>query len=168
MAKDELITSQDLPQALYESIRQVLSTARAQAARAVNWTMVEAYWQIGRLIVEEEQQGKSRAEYGTRLIETLAERLVKEFGGVREAEFAVLSTILPDFPESARTACRIKLDPLPGTDAGQRRAGPAVVPQGSRRAGLELPGTSPANQCAVLRAATGQSVQCGRETGRRR
>jgi hypothetical protein len=80
MAKDELITSQDLPQALYESIRQVLSTARAQAARAVNWTMVEAYWQIGRLIVEEEQQGQSRAEYGTRLIETLAERLVKEFG----------------------------------------------------------------------------------------
>ncbi len=51
MAEDELTPSASLPPAFYERIRQVLSAARTQAARAVNWTMVEAYWQIGRLIV---------------------------------------------------------------------------------------------------------------------
>lgn len=80
MAQDKLITGESLSSAFYERIRGVLSTARSQAAQAVNWTMVEAYWQIGRLIVEEEQQGQSRAEYGTRLMEILAKRLVKEFG----------------------------------------------------------------------------------------
>jgi predicted nuclease of restriction endonuclease-like (RecB) superfamily len=46
----------------------------------VNVTMVLAYWQIGKYIVEEEQQGQHRAEYGKELLQTLAEKLSKEFG----------------------------------------------------------------------------------------
>jgi hypothetical protein len=42
--------------------------------------MVEAYWNIGRLIVEEEQQGKEKAAYGTYLIPKLAKKLTSEFG----------------------------------------------------------------------------------------
>jgi hypothetical protein len=42
--------------------------------------LVEAYWNIGRLIVEEEQKGKRRAEYGSYLITELASRLSKDFG----------------------------------------------------------------------------------------
>ena len=42
--------------------------------------MIRAYWQIGRLIVEDEQQGEQRAEYGKKVLEELSERLTAEFG----------------------------------------------------------------------------------------
>ena len=65
---------------LYDAIRLVLETARQNAFRAVNFAMVQAYWQIGRLIVEDEQQGSSRAEYGKKVLSELAEQLTAEFG----------------------------------------------------------------------------------------
>lgn len=61
-------------------IRSILSQGRRQALQAVNATMVQTYWQVGREIVEEEQRGADRAEYGARLIETLARQLTNEFG----------------------------------------------------------------------------------------
>lgn len=64
----------------YYSVAEVLRRARAQAYRAVNFAMVEAYWNVGRMIVEEEQQGEERAEYGVFLIGELSRRLMKEFG----------------------------------------------------------------------------------------
>jgi len=64
----------------YQSIAEVLQNARRNAYRAVNFAMVEAYWHIGRMIVEEEQQGKARAEYGSALIQSLSLRLTMEFG----------------------------------------------------------------------------------------
>ena len=66
--------------ALYGAIRQVLETARQSAYKAVNFAMVQAYWQIGRLIVEDEQKGEARAEYGKKVLEELADRLTAEFG----------------------------------------------------------------------------------------
>jgi hypothetical protein len=77
MTKD---TSQSTTQRIYQQIREVLIQARSRALRAVNTEMVACYWQIGRLIVEEEQQGGRRAEYGKRLIRDLSQRLSKEFG----------------------------------------------------------------------------------------
>jgi len=65
---------------LYHALRDIIHNARTQAYRSVNHAMVEAYWNIGRLIVEEEQAGKSRAGYGTHLLEDLALRLTGEFG----------------------------------------------------------------------------------------
>ncbi|MBR4253754.1 MAG: DUF1016 family protein [Lentisphaeria bacterium] len=65
---------------LYGAIRQVLETARQSAYKAVNFAMVQAYWQIGRLIVEDEQKGEVRAEYGKRVLAELAERLTADFG----------------------------------------------------------------------------------------
>lgn len=64
----------------FESIAEVLRAARSNAYRAVNFVMVEAYWNIGRTIVEEEQQGKDRAEYGSYLLKNLAAHLATEFG----------------------------------------------------------------------------------------
>ena len=61
-------------------IRTHLVEARRQALTVVNAVMVQAYWSIGREIVEVEQKGEERAEFGTRLMETLSERLTKEFG----------------------------------------------------------------------------------------
>ncbi|MFA6226589.1 MAG: DUF1016 N-terminal domain-containing protein [Methanoregula sp.] len=64
---------------LYNALRDIIHDARPQAYRAVNHAMVEAYWNIGRLIVEDELAGKSRAGYGTHLLEDLALQLTREF-----------------------------------------------------------------------------------------
>ena len=64
----------------YQTIKEVLEQARAQSYRAVNFAMVQAYWNIGRIIVEEEQKGKVKAGYGRQLINELAERLKADFG----------------------------------------------------------------------------------------
>ena len=65
---------------LYGQILAVLTQARQQARRSVNQTMVQAYWQVGRLIVEHEQAGQARASYGSKTLQTLAQRLTGEFG----------------------------------------------------------------------------------------
>ena len=67
-------------QKFFEEVRGLLAQARQQAYAAVNFAMVEAYWQIGRRIVEEEQQGKGRADYGDFLIKELSRHLTSEFG----------------------------------------------------------------------------------------
>ena len=66
--------------ALYREIRAVLQDARHSAYRAVNFAMVRAYWQIGYLIVEHEQAGQVRAEYGKAVLRGLSDRLTQEFG----------------------------------------------------------------------------------------
>lgn len=65
---------------LYQEIRAVLESARTGAYRAVNAAMVQAYWQVGRLIVEHEQGGAKRAAYGEVVLEELSRRLTAEFG----------------------------------------------------------------------------------------
>ena len=65
---------------LYQGIRDILLSARTQVRQTVNTTMVQTYWQIGRLIVEDEQGGEKRAEYGKRVLPELAKRLSAEFG----------------------------------------------------------------------------------------
>jgi hypothetical protein len=65
---------------LYQKIRSILDESRLQAARSINREMVRAYWLIGQAIVEQEQKGKQRADYGERLIESLAVKLTAEFG----------------------------------------------------------------------------------------
>jgi len=64
----------------YREIRAVLESARAGAFRAVNAAMVQAYWNVGRLIVEHEQGGAKRAAYGEAVLEELSRRLTAEFG----------------------------------------------------------------------------------------
>ncbi len=64
----------------YLKIKSILEEARHNVYRHVNFVMVQAYWNIGREIVEEEQRGKATAGYGEYLIKELAERLTKEFG----------------------------------------------------------------------------------------
>lgn len=61
-------------------VKQILAQARQKAYTAVNTAMVEAYWLIGKRIVEEEQNGKGRAEYGKEIIKNLSADLKAEFG----------------------------------------------------------------------------------------
>jgi predicted nuclease of restriction endonuclease-like (RecB) superfamily len=65
---------------LYDKINKIIDDARNTVYRTANSAMVKAYWRIGRAIVEEEQNGKERAEYGKELIKQLAKKLTKKYG----------------------------------------------------------------------------------------
>ena len=61
-------------------VKEILKSARQKAYNTINSVMVEAYWKIGRRIVEEEQNGKERAEYGKEILQNLSKELTEEFG----------------------------------------------------------------------------------------
>ncbi|MFK5975871.1 MAG: PDDEXK nuclease domain-containing protein [Sulfurovum sp.] len=65
---------------IYQTIKTILQTARDNTYKQVNFIMVEAYWNIGKQIVEEEQKGEDRAKYGSYLIKDLSSKLSDEFG----------------------------------------------------------------------------------------
>ena len=74
-------------------IRRIINDARANAVRSVDFCRVQMYWHLGKRILEEEQQGKARADYGTYLIRNLAKAIEPEYGsgfGVRQLERARL------------------------------------------------------------------------------
>jgi predicted nuclease of restriction endonuclease-like (RecB) superfamily len=73
-------TSPQLPDGLYTRIRDILESARLGVARTVNTAQVISYWLIGREILEEEQQGHQRAEYGEGLLKNLSQQLQADFG----------------------------------------------------------------------------------------
>lgn len=65
---------------LLGDIKQILQKARHTSYTAVNTEMLKAYFEIGEKIVEQEQEGKERAEYGVRLLEAISEELIRDFG----------------------------------------------------------------------------------------
>ncbi len=65
---------------LFQQVAVLLKNAQQQVLRTVNSTMVFTYFEIGRMIVEEEQNGKERADYGKQVLKGLSEQLTKEFG----------------------------------------------------------------------------------------
>jgi len=65
---------------IFDRISDLLRQARQTVVKAINDTMVITYFEIGKMIVEEEQAGKERAEYGKQLIIDLSKRLSKDFG----------------------------------------------------------------------------------------
>lgn len=93
---------------LVSEIRLIIESARTNAVRSVDFCRVQMYWQIGRRIVEEEQDGNIRAEYGKALIKNLAKEIEPEFGsgfGQRQLErarqfyieFPIASTLRTQF-----------------------------------------------------------------------
>lgn len=65
---------------LYGDVCRIIDNGRQQAYNAISQQMIDTYWQIGKRIVEEEQQGKDRAVYGERIIEALADKLTMNYG----------------------------------------------------------------------------------------
>lgn len=65
---------------LYSKVAALLEQARKQVVTAVNLTMVHTYFEIGRTIVEDEQQGELRAEYGKQVLKELSVKLKERFG----------------------------------------------------------------------------------------
>ena len=76
-------------QDLLDDIKGIINNARQNALRSVDFCRVQMYWNIGKRIFEEEQNGKERADYGTYLLKNLATELVPEYGSgfsVRQLE----------------------------------------------------------------------------------
>ena len=74
---------------LYQEVREIITSARQNAVRSVDSYRVQMYWKIGRRILEEEQKGKERADYGSYLLKNLAKKLEPEYGSgfsVRQLE----------------------------------------------------------------------------------
>ncbi|GHT44421.1 hypothetical protein AGMMS49965_20000 [Bacteroidia bacterium] len=67
-------------QTFINEIKTIIQNGQSQAYRAINSAMVETYWNLGKRIVEQEQQGEERAEYGAGLLKRLSAELTKEFG----------------------------------------------------------------------------------------
>ena len=65
---------------LIGDIRQIIESGRRQAYASVNATMIVTYWNIGKRIVEEEQHGEARAEYGKRMLKLLSRQLIADYG----------------------------------------------------------------------------------------
>jgi predicted GNAT family N-acyltransferase len=74
MSKNKLDTN------FYNRVAELLKEARKNVVQTINKTMVYTYFEIGRMIVEEEQNGKERAEYGKQILKELSDRLISEFG----------------------------------------------------------------------------------------
>jgi len=65
---------------IIDDIRKLLTASRKKLQQSVNSVMVQTYWQIGKMIIEDEQNGKNRAEYGKKQLKHIAESLTIEFG----------------------------------------------------------------------------------------
>ena len=97
MAKKESISSErnpivvhQLSETFFSEIRRIIEEAHNNAVRSVDYCRVQMYWNIGHRIFEEEQQGKDRADYGSYLIQNLANDLEPEYGSgfsVRQLKF---------------------------------------------------------------------------------
>lgn len=74
------MTNTNLDLGLFQPIRQLVQTARSQTVQLVNQAISQTYFEIGRAIVENEQQGKHRAEYGKQQLALLSQQLTAEFG----------------------------------------------------------------------------------------
>ena len=65
---------------VYSSIKELMDNARNKVAREVNNILIQTYWEIGRVIIEDEQGNSDRAKYGKPLVTDLSKRLTKEYG----------------------------------------------------------------------------------------
>ena len=96
------------PDRLYRSVRKVIQEAQGTVSRIANWAMVESNWHIGFLIVEDEQKGKRKAEYGKAVLKDLARRLTAEYGsGYDERNLRYMRSFYLAFP--IRNALRSEL-----------------------------------------------------------
>ena len=84
---------------LFTAIREIINQSRLKVFRAANSALLESYWQIGKLIVEDEQQGKLRADYGKSTLKYLSAQLSAEFGkGFDESNLRNIRSFYNSFP----------------------------------------------------------------------
>lgn len=111
------------PPPLYQRIREILESARSNAARSVNTAQVMANWLIGREIVEEEQKGTRRADYGAQLLLELSSRLKKDFGnGYSVDNLELFRRFYREYPKLISEAPRRNFEPAGISEALRRKS----------------------------------------------
>jgi len=84
---------------LLQSIKDIILKSRQQVYRMANAALLQTYWQIGKIIVEDEQQGNTKATYGDATLKTLATQLTIEFGkGFDERNLNNMRAFFKAFP----------------------------------------------------------------------
>ena len=84
---------------LLQTIKDVILESRQRVFRMANAALLQTYWQIGKLIIEDEQQGKAKANYGEATLKTLATQLTLEFGkGFDERNLNNMRAFFKSFP----------------------------------------------------------------------
>ena len=107
----EMVTYSSRENQLFDDVRAIIDEARTNAIRSVDFNRVVMYWNMGRRVFEEEQQGADRSDYGSYLIERLAQRLEPGYGSgfsKRQLYFSV-------------QFYTIELDTIPDLDSNHRR-----------------------------------------------
>lgn len=100
----------NLNHSFYNEVKTLLHNARNSVYQTINTTMTQTYWQIGKKIVEVEQGGESRAEYGKKLIKNLSDELTKEFGkGFSEDNLKNMRRFYLAFSKSETVSSQFKL-----------------------------------------------------------
>ncbi len=98
------IQQKNTPEAFYSRICDILTAACTSIARTVNTAQVLSNWLIGREIIEAEQQGKHRADYGESLLKNLAQQLKEDFGsGYSYANLKLMRQFYLTFPQLLKT-----------------------------------------------------------------
>lgn len=111
---------------LIESVKEIIISARLRVYRMANSSLLETYWQMGKLIVEDEQMGKAKAQYGKATLKRLSQALTLEFGkGYDESNLRNIRSFYIAFP--IRDALRHELSwthyrLLSRLDSGEKRA----------------------------------------------
>ncbi len=85
---------------LYQRVREIIDRSRRKIYQAISFEMVQAYWHIGREIVEEEQKGQKRAAYGSNLLKELSGKLTSAYGkGFDESNLRNIRQFYMTFPK---------------------------------------------------------------------
>ena len=112
--------------ALLADVARVVEDARRAAARSVNAVMTTTYWLVGRRIVEQEQQGARRAEYGEQVLKRLSRDLSKRFGrGFSERNLEQMRGLYLGWPIPQAPPAKSPLPPEPGPLGDISQAAPA-------------------------------------------
>jgi len=140
---------------LYDRVRGIIESARVGAARSVNTAQVVSNWMIGREIVEEDQEGGARADYGKKLIKALSRKMAKNYGaGYSEPNLFLMVQFYRTYPELLSPgeilyASRREL-PISGIDGAEKGR---AAPRGkSWKPGLLHPNLSWTHYRTLLRA----------------
>lgn len=108
---------------LYRRVREILESARSNVARSVNTAQVMANWLIGREIIEEEQSGSRRADYGAKLLKELSHRLKADFGdGYSVDNLELFRRFYVEYPSLIPEAPRRNLQPGKISEALRRNS----------------------------------------------
>ena len=123
-----------------DDIRNIITRARNRAYQSINETLIRSNWEIGKRIVEEEQLGKQRADYGIQLIKSISQQLTTEFGsgyGVRNLAYFKQLYQYSGLGDFARARAKSYLDPSEEYSKSYRCRSSPMVFKGVVRANVE-------------------------------